>query len=489
MAFGATVVWEVRGTTGNDNNGGGFDATGATDYSQQTSPQVIIDGSTITGTIQATTTQYKLTGYTVAAGDAGNIVNINGGTMTQGRYRIASVITGASNTWVLDRSGGTNGQTGTGRMGGCLATIQKLLDVLGDTNATDGEIAYIKADATYNITTALSFATNDRICWIRGYTTTRGDNGRVTIAVGTGAGINAINGSKANLGWMNFIFDGTATSGSQGLIGINITAAGSWNLYNCRIHHFANEAFKTTANDCRLMYSEFDHCGGTNGSVDADVTFHGSYLYVHDNTGTSGIRIGGGAQLWHSAIMNNTGIGVRMNWYNTVVNGCLVYGNSSDGIQIGDVGMVARTFPCWNNLMAKNGGYGLRCVSASTYAGLFPVQVQFDYNGYWSNTSGARLNFNVFGPHDVEISGTDPTNDPFTDKASGDFTLNNTAGAGALLRATGFPGVLPGLSTSTGDRDIGPFEVAGAVSASLRRDSGWMGTRAGSRQATGRTDY
>ena len=72
MALSATVVWEVRGVTGADTNGGGFNSAAAgTDYSQQAAPQVVIDGATITATVHTTTTQLNIVGYTVAAADVG----------------------------------------------------------------------------------------------------------------------------------------------------------------------------------------------------------------------------------------------------------------------------------------------------------------------------------------------------------------------------------------------------------------------------------
>lgn len=114
MAIGTTCTFEVR-TTGNDANGGFFDGvsgTPGTDRSQQDGPHVTIDGTTITATVHTATDQLTLSGYTVSAADAGNAVNINGGTATAGRYRITAVDT-VNNRWTLDRSAGTSTQTAT----------------------------------------------------------------------------------------------------------------------------------------------------------------------------------------------------------------------------------------------------------------------------------------------------------------------------------------------------------------------------------------
>jgi hypothetical protein len=53
------------------------------------------------------------------------------------------------------------------------------------------------------------------------------------------------------------------------------------------------------------------------------------------------------------------------------------------------------------------------------------------------------------------------TGNPYTNSAGGDFTLNNTAGAGAACRAAGTPGALPGV-TQTGKLDLGVFQHADA---------------------------
>src|SRR3972149_408153 len=118
MALSATVVFEVR-VGGSDSNGGGFNsAAGGTDRSLQTAPHVVIDGATITCTVNAVTTKLDIAGYTTTDADVGNLVNITGGTMTLSPppYQITAQTGG--NQWTVDRAAGTAGQTGTGNMGG-----------------------------------------------------------------------------------------------------------------------------------------------------------------------------------------------------------------------------------------------------------------------------------------------------------------------------------------------------------------------------------
>ena len=77
MALAATTVWEVR-STGNDNNGGGYNtAAGTTDYSQQNSPQLGLTDLATPGAGSTTLTS-AVGGFTAAM--VGNIIQILSGT-------------------------------------------------------------------------------------------------------------------------------------------------------------------------------------------------------------------------------------------------------------------------------------------------------------------------------------------------------------------------------------------------------------------------
>ena len=122
MTFTSGIVVEVR-STGSDSNGGGFYAAGGgTDYSQQNSPQVVFNGTTIKATSTGGASKVTLTGHTGTAADVGNFLQITGGTnFLTGIYQIISA---TSTTWTLDRQvdNGSAGAAMTGNMGGALAT-------------------------------------------------------------------------------------------------------------------------------------------------------------------------------------------------------------------------------------------------------------------------------------------------------------------------------------------------------------------------------
>jgi hypothetical protein len=171
-------------------------------------------------------------------------------------------------------------------------------------------------------------------------------------------------------------------------------------------------------------------------------------------------------------ITNNTGAssdGITCTSRTTILNNT-IYGSGRHGM---NNTATATGINCWwkNNILAKNGasGTGYGAVGSGVASG--PADEQWDGNAYWNNATGTRHFMDDIGgtnaingiyPYtnvlDVVISGTGTTNDPFTADATGDFTLNNTAGAGALLRGTATPGGLPVIS-QVGYMDFGVLQT------------------------------
>ena len=103
MALSANTVFEVE-YAGADSNGGGFvTGSGGTDYSQQSAAQ----GSGTNLTVDSSSnTKVNPDGYTVVAGDVGNLIQItstgSGSAFTTGVYQITAASTGTSSTQALD---------------------------------------------------------------------------------------------------------------------------------------------------------------------------------------------------------------------------------------------------------------------------------------------------------------------------------------------------------------------------------------------------
>jgi hypothetical protein len=444
MALSANTVFEVRGGVGSDTNGGGF-VTGATgtDYSQQNSKNSGGTDSSTTDAVAAGTT--TITSATASFGTTivGNIIYLQGGTgsLAAGWYQ---VVTRASATTItVDR----NVVAGTGitmNIGGAFNTISQAFSVMTVANMN----VYVKATATYSISTALTVGTATAGSYqtrVIGYNSTRGDNGRPTISVTTG--INGINVNQSGWTLENLII----TGGSSGLIGVNSTVP-YFVIFNVKVSGFTSYGILFTAIPSKAVACEVTGCSGTAAigtQTDANQLY---YCNIHDNTTTGIASTDLGATVIGCAITNNTGStsdGINLS-YQTSIIGCLLYGNGRDGVRLtanlafGIAGVVI------NNIFAKNTGYGFNwtTVANTTSFGWY------NNNGYWNNGTAAT-NGITKGPNDVTISGTGATNDPFVSDSTGNFALNSTAGAGALLRAAGFVGVLGG---TTGYQDIGPFQ-------------------------------
>src|SRR3990167_7761950 len=415
MALPATTVWEVR-TDGNDANGGGF-VTGAsgTDRSQQAAAQIAYTDLVIGGT----TTEVTSAAFPFSAAEVGNILNVTGGTgFTTGWYQVVSVAAGVA---TMDRSVGTGGSTGgTGNLGGAFLTIAQGLTL----STVAGMMVYVRG-GTYNITTALSPAS---LGWayrtrLVGYATTRGDLGQPIISVTA-----AIDGLTPGLGWTfeNLELDGT----SVGLRGVNPTTVHG-TLVNCHIHHFVQYGLSASYEYWSLIRCEVDH---NNNGIWSNAVGGVMDCWVHDNT-SDGVAVFTTCRVTGNVIANNGGHGLIYNYGGLILNNIL-YGNGGDGIRATQsYSFNIGAGVCENNILVNNGGYGINQQTAQTHAD-YPW---IDYNAFYNNTSGARQNVNA-SPHDVTLTG-----DPFTNAAGDDFTLNNTAGAGAACRGAGFPGTLPGL--------------------------------------------
>lgn len=108
--------------------------------------------------------------------------------------------------------------------------------------------------------------------------------------------------------------------------------------------------------------------------------------------------------------------------YGSITN-CTIVGTTNDAILVaGDVYYSSNYF-VRNNLLVDSGGYGLN-VNSKDIDPIHPIGP----NAFYNNTSGS-LSSNVSAhADDVTL-----TADPFVDSSGGDFTLNSTAGGGALV--------------------------------------------------------
>ena len=145
----------------------------------------------------------------------------------------------------------------------------------------------------------------------------------------------------------------------------------------------------------------------------------------------------------HCIAANNGNTGFRsFNAIGSATVNCTSHGNTNYGFDLSyDIGIIGNCIATSNTLH----GYSL--------GGSSPNGMPCFNNANWNNTSGANRFTSA-----VEIGQINLSANPFTDSTNLDFTLNNTAGGGALLRSAGFPGSIQG--GSTGFLDVGCYQAS-----------------------------
>lgn len=431
MAINSAVVWEVR-TGGSDaNNGGGF-KTGATgtDRSQQDAAHATL---TTASTVHTTTTQINVAAgdYTVTSADVGNVLVVNGGTATAGRYEITAVDTG-NNRWTVDRSVGTSAQTVVGGMGGALASP----GMAGAVATVIGQDVWIKA-GTYNISTntlgsngpvSLS-ASGSSTTFCRGYDVTRGDDtGTKPLLVWTAAapgvatGILASSNSGAKV-FFNLKLDCNSTSNVQAV-------RGSWSLlaFKCHAVNAVGTAFVPI--DSRAVIS---HCFAESCGTGFSIAQSYSVSYSYAKSCTTGFSMAGG-RAYRCAAHSCTTAGFSTSGGNTIeCIDCMANGTSA-----GSGFVLSSESVFLNCLSTNNSAYGFSVSGSGVMKNC----------GSYNNTSGRVQSAVIY-----DVDGITLTADPYVNLAGEDFRPNTTAGGGALLRAAGI-----GVYSQIDNSDVGAVQ-------------------------------
>lgn len=462
------TVFEIRPATGNALNGGGFNSTvtsPGTDWSQQTSPQVTFNGTTVTATTAGVGATITITGYTVLATDNGNVLKIASGTNFLPEFYVITSVSTGSNTWTLDRNCTSGaGAAMVGRMGGALDTLATLFTGIADAGATSAQFAGITAymTGTYTATTSWTptnswpqpTAANPAFTLI-GYSATRTDGVHATwtTATNTTPLMKLGNSNFYGLVCKHMKFSNTAGTSSTCVQNNGDTCRG-WLFYDCELTGF------TTAID-----------GSSSNGFDQLWLIK---CEIHGNT-TNGVLCKSGATILDSYIHDNTGDGFQLSGASytgiVTVKNTVFYNNTGNGIYNKNTQDLTQTsHPQWTIMhccFANNGVDGFKSDSAATiaiwmYNNIFYLNTNKDiefvtnapiayYISLFNAFKGAATTTNWPPGADINITG-----DPWNGRTSADFSLNNTAGAGAALRAAGFPGI-SGLF-GTGYVDVGALQ-------------------------------
>lgn len=432
MAISTNSVFEVR-TAGADTNGGGF-VTGAagTDFSQQDTKNTV--GSNISTTDAVAVGTGVITSVTAAftAEIVGNIIYLQGGTgaLAAGWYQV-TVFTNAT-TITVDR----NVAAGTGitmNIGGALGSPGGS----GGVGIATGHIIHVKA-ATYTITSATpnisggTFQTSAATFAMVGYQTVRGDYGTQPLFQASGiATFVLVQATGANSSVQNISVDGAGLASSRGFsmrgLGFKLHAA------NC-----TNNAYVQTSD---VIWQRCTATGCSAVLVFSGGTYVNCVAYNNSFTGFSVNQAGKTAVRCLS--VNNTGA-TSDGFVTTSEAGfinCVAYGNGRDGFRISE------------DVMSI-----INCIAESNVGIGFDITANND-NVLFSNnaTFGNGTAFNLgSGKNVVNLNAVAGVSSFFTNAAGNDFSLNNTAGAGAAARNAAYPGTL--AFGGTGYLDIGALQ-------------------------------
>ena len=438
------MQWDVR-TTGNDANGGAFKlgATG-TDFSQQNSPQLVYSDLLV----GATTTEVTsvLNPFSDAT-SVGNLINIISGTgCTTGRFEVLSVAGGIA---TLDRSAGTAASVCAANLGGSMATPGAAGAAMVASNAM-----FIRA-ATYTVTTSIVTPGNNH--YFEGYQNAHHDLGtKPLITTATDStqiwkAANA-NGGAGTIMFNNISFSSTAAVRSQGLYYWNALA--SVIVANCIFDGFvmaidaSNDASYNLIGSLSVTNTEFKNgtqaihieYGATN--LTGQVNCHACYIHNMSSTGGAiqSTGISGAILTLDFSVMSANVVAISGFTVVNLFNSDIVSNSGTNVIQ--NAREVAN---CQNSIFYGNTNTAL---NVSTVLAVAPACGNGRNNAFGAN--GTKYNVGTTSIGEITL-----TANPFT--SSTDFTLNSTAGGGALLKAAGFQASITG-STTTGTLDVGAIQ-------------------------------
>lgn len=450
-ALSVSTLWEVISATGSNTNGGCF-VSGASgvNYNKQAAPQY--------STTSAVTNGTTLIAWTAASADmVGNCAYVQGGSgsITAGWYQIQSASVGVSIT--VDRSTGLTAGTGvTVHVGGALQTLSQALSL-----AVSNNLIYASGSETRTTTLTLSVSSTVTLgslpLTIIGYTSSHGDNGRFTLTTST-ASLAMVSITGTLYQFENIFFQQTAGSPT----GSGITSANGnaiLTMINCRVTGFnigvmSSTDFASAFKSLLIDNSEIDH--NVNNSLSDGIRVSGNAIisnsYIHDNlhNGITSLGSGLATTLVNDIFYNNGGAGIQSDDRGTLaVINCALNANGTDGVLAGSSsgtnGMNAEIL----NTVAESSTNGLQ-VSNNMLQGIVNVPA------FRNNTTNAANISATLVTGAISLSV-----DPFVAPASANYSLNSSATGGALLKGTGFPGVL--TIGGTGYMSVGPLQPPVAV--------------------------
>jgi len=308
-------------------------------------------------------------------------------------------------TYYVDQAVGNNANAGTSEgSGNAWATIQKAADTVAAADKV--WVKNVGGDYVENITLATAGTAGSEIEW-EGYTSSTGDNGRVTINPSSGVGVTG--NAKDYQVWKNFRF----TGGSVGYNGS--TTSDRVTFFNCR----------------------FDNNSGNGAALGTYCAF---YRCQFDNNSADGIDVTGSAGFYGCVAFANSARQIETD--DGVFYRCLVYGCASGqyGILTNDYTDPAHSVFIGNTIDGENttvvgiytaGSINLVAVIDNILydcgKGIdFDVTNQRIHNVLANNLFNSNTTAREGSVYSVDEVTTAPA---FTDEASDDYTLGGASPA------------------------------------------------------------
>jgi hypothetical protein len=270
------------------------------------------------------------------------------------------------------------------------------------------------------------------------------DSTRPTITAGAQTSLTVLAVSASYTQVANIDINGNSNASLTGL-----TASANYqSVSRCKVSNCTVIGLDVTTN-ARAMFCEATGCSGTaamrlgnSGAVYAvgcesySNTIHGILC------GNGGIVVLLDSLTYGNSGASTDGVSVGSSCVGILARGCVAYGNGRHGF---DLASSTLNLTVYENCIAEgNAGFGWNATAVRGFALLLNCA------GY-NNTSGNYTAANI-----PNVSGfvAQSAGSYFTNAASSNFALNSITGQGQLLRATGFPGVMP-RGLTTGYADIG----------------------------------
>ncbi len=444
---GATPLNTTTGcaTAGNPSPTGGV---WSVDYSRGTGPIYSYTDMVIDAT---TNTKFTSAGHPVGPNIVGNLIAVTSGTGFTNPARV-EVLSVSGTTATCDVALGTTSSTGGhGGLGGALASPGKWgLIVNGVINGTT---AYCMGSHTFNLTNSVNSSgvalgqAGSKPTLI-GYTVNRvpyNTDANRPVFQSTGANgytLVALQGGSVSLHCIDF------ENGNAGTTIVGFDDGGNNNSYvwYCKFNALSVALKFSSTSMVRNCWIESCTSGST------CITGNGDRTYFQDNVVTGCTTVVFAAQVVTGNVFYSNG-----STSSGLVNSCRTFdrnlihtvtGTSSVGVLNG-----------WSHSNSI-----LWTCSATTATAINPTvtdnTVEIINCAFGGNTKDVNTGSNV--PGFRVVGKLILTADPCTSASTGDFSLNNTAGGGAVLRAAGFPVTFANGLTSN-FLDVGPQQHLGAT--------------------------